>query len=101
MAAIKDANGHEIHVGDRVRVLRGFDGQDLPEKCGTVVQVKGVNWTTHDRWNIGVVFDENMGGHDLAGVCTDGYGRWGFGGEVEVIPSHLNEIKIEFNSLFN
>lgn len=101
MAVVKDANRSEIHVGDRVRVLRGFDGQNLPGKCGTVVQVKGVNWTTDARWDIGVVFDENMNGHDLDGVCTRGYGRWGFGGEVEVISSYLDEIKIEFNSLFN
>lgn len=101
MAIVKDVNGREIHVGDRVRVLRGFDGQDLHAKSGMVVQVKGVNWTTHGRWNIGVVFDEDMGGHDLDGVCTRGYGRWGFGGEVEVISSHLDKIKIEFNDLFN
>lgn len=43
MAVVKDANRREIHVGDRVRVLHGFDGQNLPGKCGTVVQVKGVN----------------------------------------------------------
>lgn len=100
MAVVKDANRREIHVGDRVRVLRDFDGQNLPGKCGTVVQVKGVNWTAC-RWDIGVAFDENMHRHDLGGACVRGYGRWGFGGEVELISSHLNEIKIEFNDLFN
>lgn len=101
MAVVKDVNGREIHVGDRVRVLHDFDEQALPGKCGTVVQVKGVNWTTDARWDIGVVFDENMNGHDLDGVCTRGYGRWGFGGEVEVMSPHLDKIKIEFNDLFN
>lgn len=101
MTVTKDANGHEIHIGDRVRVIDSFAGQYLSNRCGTVVQLKGANWTTNYEWNIGVAFDEYIGGHDLDGVCTEGYGRWGCGCEVAVIPSHLNEIKIEFNSLFN
>lgn len=101
MTVTKDANGHEIHIGDRVRVIDLFAGQRLSNRCGTVVQLKDASWTTPAGWNIGVAFDENIGGHDLNGACTEGYGRWGYGCEVAVIPSHLNEIKIEFNSLFN
>ena len=100
--AVRDAAGREIHVGDRVRVIKTFDGQSLRLRRGTVAHVKGVNLrTTHD-WEIGVVFDKYMDGHDLDGACAYGYGRWGYAREVEIIdePAHDIEIKFQFDDIF-
>lgn len=100
--AIKDASGREIHVGDRVRVLGHFAGQRLTGKDGTVVQIDGVNFSSLHHWDIGVEFDEYMGGHDLDGACPGGYGRWGYGREVEIIdePVSAAGIKFQFEDIF-
>lgn len=100
--AIKDASGREIHVGDRVRVIGKFDGQYLASRCGTVIQVKGVNYNTELSWEIGVEFDKRMDGHDLKGACPYGYGRWGYGSEVVIIDesAHKTEIKFQFEDIF-
>ena len=100
--AIKDASGREIHVGDRVRVIQDFCGKSLPLRCGTVRQCKGVNMGTDFGREIGVEFDEDMNGHDLDGVCPDGYGRWGYGSEVEIIdePVSATGIKFQFEDIF-
>lgn len=100
--AVKDASGREIHVGDRVRVLDNFAGQRLTGKDGTVVKIDGVNVDIHHNWDIGVKFDEYMGGHDLDGACSSGYGRWGYGCEVEIIhePVSAAEINFQFEDIF-
>ena len=100
--AIKDASGREIHVGDRVRVIEEFCGKSLPLRCGTVRQCQGVNVGTDFGWDIGVEFDEYMSGHDLDGACADGYGRWGYASEVEIIdePAYDTEIKFQFDDIF-
>lgn len=100
--AVRDAAGREIRVGDRVRVIKNFDEQSLLLRRGTVAQCKGVNLSTIRDWEIGVVFDEYMGGHDLDGACAYGYGRWGYGSEVEIIdePAHDTEIKFQFEDIF-
>ena len=100
--AVKDAAGREICVGDRVRVLGNFAGQRLGGKAGTVVQIDGVNFRSLHGWDIGVKFDEYMGGHDLDGACSSGYGRWGYGSEVVVIDelAHKIEIKFQFEDIF-
>lgn len=100
--AIKDASGRAIHVGDRVRVIGKFCGRSLPLRCGTVRQCKGVNFNPLCYWEIGVEFDEHMNGHDLDGACPDGYGRWGYGREVEIIdePVSAAGIKFQFEDIF-
>lgn len=100
--AVKDATGREIRVGDRVRVLGCFAGQRLTGKDGTVVQIDGVNFSSLHNWDIGVEFDEYMGGHDLDGACSSGYGRWGYGSEVVIIDesAHKTEIKFQFEDIF-
>lgn len=100
--AIKDASGREIRVGDRVRVIGKLDGQYLDSRRGTVIRVKGVNYNTELGWEIGVEFDELMGGHDLKGACPYGYGRWGYGREVEIIdePVSATGIKFQFEDIF-
>lgn len=94
--AVKDATGREIHVGDRVRVLDNFAGQRLTGKDGTVVQIDGVNIDVNHNWDIGVKFDEYMGGHNLDGACSSGHGRWGYGSEVVIIDESAHEIEIKF-----
>lgn len=100
--AVTDATGREIRVGDRVRVIGAFCGQSLPLRCGTVRQCKDVNFSPYHDWDIGVEFDEYMGGHDLDGACPNGYGRWGYGREVEIIdePVSAAEIKFQFEDIF-
>ena len=56
---------------DRVFCCR--DGQRVSGMVGTVlcneVEDDGAVW-------VGVVFDENFGGHSLDGQCDSGYGYW-------------------------
>lgn len=100
--AVRDAAGREIRVGDRVRVIGDFCGQPLPLQCGTVRQCRGMNLSSDYIWDIGVEFDKYMKGHDLDGACRNGYGRWGYAREVEIIdePAHDIEIKFQFDDIF-
>lgn len=65
----------EFNVGDRV-VATTYVGRDRR------TNVHGVIATIDDNFVYGVVFDENVGGHDLANgssphsVCTYGFGWW-------------------------
>ena len=58
----------KFKVGDRVKVVRGdsFDSCVLG-KVGTIKGCMGEN-------SIAVVFDDNVDGHDLGGICKFGHG---------------------------
>lgn len=58
----------KFKVGDRVKVVRGegFDSRVLGE-IGTIKECMGEN-------SIAIVFDNNVNGHDLGGICKFGYG---------------------------
>ena len=69
-------------IGDRVVVKRSVAGVSMPGATGTVVHIH------HAYPEIGVQFDEivpNHGGHDCAGNCKYGYGRYGSADEFEFL----------------
>lgn len=59
----------DFHVGDRVRALYsvGFGDAHFGE-IGTIVEVNHVD--------VGIVFDNDIRGHNLNGKCADGHGWW-------------------------
>lgn len=64
-------NYRKFKVGDRVRVIKDFDGA----KKGMVGTIAVVS----DEKIVGVKFDKRFwGGHDLNGGCEFGYGHWVF-----------------------
>lgn len=81
----------KFKVGDRVRAIGKVDNQDLKGKCGTVIQTEH---STLKRWEIGVEFDEHIGGHDCGGRGKIGYCRWGCMSEFEPISNTNQKIVI-------
>lgn len=63
-------------VDDDWRTLFGISTHDI----GTVVSVDDA-----DRYDIGVAWDRDLGGHDLYGNCADGHGLWVAGYALELV----------------
>ena len=81
----------EAKVGVRVRVVEDRIGdlsdKSFKERKGTI---RGV---TNLIYDIGVEFDTNLGnhGHNLGGLCTYGYGRYGYLEDFEVIKKVIKK----------
>jgi len=56
-------------VGDRVRALYSVGSLCCNGEIGTVMAVLSED-------DIGVAYDNDIGGHDLDGRCKDGHGWW-------------------------
>lgn len=71
-------SGYDYHVGDRVRALgcNWFNVQT--EDTGTVVFV-------FDYSNVGVQWDENIGGHSCDGHGKQGYCSWEVPYSIEIL----------------
>lgn len=74
----------EYKVGDRVVWVCN----DEPTYHGTVIVERN-----EDGW-YGVCFDEDIGGHDLNGLCPNGHGFWMPPGLLRRAPSLLEDIDI-------
>jgi len=75
----------DYKVGDRFEVVCDFDGEALKGKLGTVIDTKGKN--------IGVKFDEKVGGYSCGGQCADGYGRYVFASYIKPLLPHTRLFK--------
>ena len=74
-------NNRKFKVGDRVRVIKDFDGAKKG-MVGTIAVVR-------DEKIVGVKFDKKFyGGHLLAGRCESGYGHWVFPDCIELISGN-------------
>ena len=74
-------NDRKFKVGDRVRIIKDFDGA----KKGMVGTIAVVS----DEKIVGVKFDKKFyGGHSLAGKCEFGYGHWVFPDCIELISGN-------------
>ena len=61
----------EFNIGDRVICTTRVDGfYDTEDIAGTVVLTSGLGHS------YGVVFDVNVNGHSLDGLCSYGRGLW-------------------------
>lgn len=78
----------KFKVGDRVKVVKGdCFGSRVLGKVGTVKKCMGENC-------IAVVFDENVNGHDLEGICKFGYGWFCNPKNLECITNSKNKIVV-------
>lgn len=79
-------SGYDYHVGDRVRALgcNWFNVQ--AEDTGTVVFV-------FDYSNVGVQWDENIGGHSCDGHGKQGYCSWEVPYTIEIIQTEQETIE--------
>lgn len=94
----KSSKSGDFKVGDRVKVISTFDGLNLKNKTGTVVGFNG------SGTNVGVEFDDSIGGHTCNGKAKDNHGRWGKPIELELIgkkskKKSIQEIKINLKHL--
>lgn len=71
----------ELKVGNRVRCIYVMDTEKscMLNKVGTIKEID-----TDDN-TVGMVFDDNVGGHTLEGKCKDGYGWW-------MLPKQLKKV---------
>lgn len=79
-------NDRKFKVGDRVRVIKDFDGAKKG-MVGTIAVVD--NPEAYNEKTIGVKFDKKFcGGHTLEGGCEFGYGHWVFPDCIELISGN-------------
>lgn len=79
-------NGRKFKVGDRVRVIKDFDGAKKG-MVGTIAVVD--NSKAYNEKMIGVKFDKKFyGGHSLEGGCEFGYGHWVFPDCIQLISGN-------------
>lgn len=71
--------------GDRVRAIVYVGGHYIKDVLGTIAIVDGDE--------IGVAFDDDIGGHDLNGMCNDGHGWWLLAAGIEHVCENIPEFK--------
>lgn len=84
-------------IGDRVVAITHVDGmRNLVGKSGTVV---GLHVGSFD---VVVEFDEAfLGGHNCHGLSKDGYGRFGYDDNFELLESVMPEHIISFDEMLS
>jgi len=66
----------KFKVGDRVKAFATWDeNSKIKGVCGTVLRAD------EKDFSVGIRFEKKIGGHDLGGICPNGYG-WNTGVEV-------------------
>ena len=79
-------NSRKFKVGDRVRVIKDFDGAKKG-MVGTIAVVDKPE--SYSEKTIGVKFDKKFyGGHSLLGRCEFGYGHWVYPDCIELISGN-------------
>lgn len=97
MKTVVDANGIELHVGDRVIVVEpGLDFNRSTIGKEATVRVIGAG-----GYEIGLCFDEAIaGGHSLGGRLDVPTGFFGFGAQVVLTNDVPANITVSFEDLF-